>query len=46
MYSFELIDADKVNLEEYYQFAGKNLFTTMEWLNYIKINQKANCSKS
>lgn len=41
MYSFELIDTDKVNLEEYYQFTGKNLFTTLEWLNYIRINQKA-----
>lgn len=41
MYSFELIDIDKVNLEEYYQFGGKNLFTTVEWINYIQINQNA-----
>ncbi|MBZ9689216.1 GNAT family N-acetyltransferase [Clostridium estertheticum] len=41
MYSFEVIDIDDVNIEEYYGFENKVLFTTMEWLDFIKINQKA-----
>lgn len=41
MYSFEVTDIDKVDIKEYYRFENKVLFTTMEWLNYIKINQKA-----
>lgn len=41
MYSFEVIDIDKINMEEYYGFKKKVLFSTKEWLNYIEVNQKA-----
>lgn len=41
MYSFQVIDIENINIEEYYRFRKKVLFTTMEWINYIKINQKA-----
>lgn len=41
MYSFQAIEMDQVDLEEYYDFKDKLIFTTMEWLNYMKINQNA-----
>jgi len=41
MYSFQAMEPGQVNLEEYYHFKDKLIFTRMEWLNYIKINQHA-----
>ncbi|MGI6727980.1 MAG: GNAT family N-acetyltransferase [Anaerovoracaceae bacterium] len=40
-YSFQVIEIDKINIEEYYQFEDKLVFTTVEWLNFIENNQKA-----
>lgn len=41
MYSFEVIDIDKVNIEEFNAFEKKSVFTTIEWLKFIKLDQYA-----
>jgi lipid II:glycine glycyltransferase (peptidoglycan interpeptide bridge formation enzyme) len=41
VYSFEVIDVHKVDIDEYYRFKKKVLFSTVEWLNFIELNQKA-----
>ena len=40
MYTFEVIDKDRVDLEEFNHFKDKLIFTTVEWLKYIEQNQK------
>ena len=34
------IDKSKLDLEEYYAFANKHLFTTMEWLEFLQEDSK------
>jgi len=41
MYYFNIVDINALNMEEYYNFKDKELFTTIEWINFIAISQKA-----
>lgn len=41
MYSFEVIDIDKINIEEFNAFDKKSVFTTIEWLKFINLDQCA-----
>lgn len=41
MFTFEEIDIKDINEEEYYGFEEKVLFTTKQWIRYIKTNQNA-----
>lgn len=42
MYSFEQIDIDKIDIEEYYGFEKKSPFTTLPWLRFLIEDNKAN----
>ncbi len=35
-YDFNVIKTSNLDLEEYYSFENKKLFTTLEWIEYIK----------
>lgn len=35
MYTFEKIDYDKINIQEFYSFQNKSIFTTIPWMNFI-----------
>ena len=35
-YSFEVIEFEKIDTKEYYCFPRKALFTTVEWLSFVK----------
>lgn len=39
MYCFEIVNMDKLNIAEFNGFLSKNLFTTIEWINFIKETQ-------
>ena len=41
MYSFEIIDIDKVNQEEFNSFVRKTPFTTIPWLKFLSEDKKA-----
>lgn len=36
MYTFNAIKMNDLDIDEYYSFSHKNIFTTLEWLEYIK----------
>ncbi|MBF7097335.1 GNAT family N-acetyltransferase [Alkalibacter mobilis] len=36
MYDFERIDIEKINIEEYYNFDTKSVFTSVEWLRFLE----------
>ena len=41
MYSFEKIDIDKIDLNEYYNFENKCMFATLPWLRYLSEDNNA-----
>lgn len=41
MYSFELIDIDKVDISEYYNFEKKSPFTTLPWIRFLMEDNNA-----
>lgn len=36
MYSFDEISLENLDIEEYYDFPDKSVFTTIPWINYLK----------
>jgi len=41
MYEIEEINREDINLEEYYDFPNMSLYTTFEWLDFIREDSKA-----
>lgn len=41
MYAFEIVSIDKLDVNEYNQLPNKNLFTTIEWINFVKETHNA-----
>lgn len=42
MYEFIAIEYENINKEEYYSIKTRSVFTTFEWINFIKEDKKAN----
>ena len=40
MFDFKVIDFDKINESEFYSVEEKSVYTTIEWLRFIKKNQQ------